>query len=316
MHYRSGPVLAWPRFPSRRVVAITIAITIALAAIAPAARALDKQGAAHRNDGAAGPASPVPGLEVSGQLFFGVLPYNPSYAARPDNTGHALLRCGGHADINLLGERLFVPLDLNLFSDGDASPVRPSEVDFIGGLASAWDVPGGSAEIGARAEVDTNADGRAARLGGRQAYADVRGRYVVSLGRQLPAITSALAQGDVAGWLTLGWFAWNPTYYARPDNSGKALLRYAAHADVSFWRHRLAILADATFFTDRTANPVRPSELDLTLGASLALGPWALQVAFERDMPTDDRGVTRLVQQMVMVQGSWSFAWNATGRMP
>ena len=45
--------------------------------------------------------------------------YNPTYAARPDNTGHALMRYALHADVDLLGAKLSAPLDLNLFSDRD-----------------------------------------------------------------------------------------------------------------------------------------------------------------------------------------------------
>lgn len=276
--------------------------------VAPDARALDKQGAAHKGQG--DDAAPSTGFQLSGQLFLGILPYNPTYAARPDNTGHALFRAGGHMDINLIGEKLFIPLDLNLFTDRDTSAARPSEIDVIGGLASTWPVPGGNAELGARGELDTSADGRGAGDKGRaQGYVDVRGRYITSLGRRFSGLDALLRGGDISGWLTWGWFAWNPSYYARPDNSGVALFRYAAHADVSFWRNHLALMLDGTSFTDRHANPVRPSELDFTVGISAMLGAWTAQLAYERDMPIDGRSVTNLVQHMVMLQGVWSVAW-------
>jgi hypothetical protein len=271
-----------------------------------AAVALDKQSPAHQGAGADVPAD---GLAWSGQVYMGVLPYNPTYAARPDNSGHALLRAGAHVDVNLMGEHLFIPLDFGLFSDRDHAPALPSEIDLIGGVASTWSIPGGAVELGVRGEFDASADGR----GASQKYVDVRGRYLFSLGRYVPAISDRLAGGDVSGWLTCGWFAWNPVYYARPDNTGRALLRYAAHADVGFSRRHFSVFVDATSFTDRTSNAVRPSELDLTVGATASTGRWAGQVAYERDMPIDGQG-TGLVQHMVMVQGSMSFSGSSLGR--
>ena len=73
-----------PRLP--RAVACGIALVLALAA--SPARALDKQGSAHGgavcgDDG---------GFDVSGALTYGVALINPTYAARPDNSGLALFR--------------------------------------------------------------------------------------------------------------------------------------------------------------------------------------------------------------------------------
>jgi hypothetical protein len=262
------------------------------------AQALDKQGAAHKGDD-----GPTTGLGISGEVFVGVLPYNPTYAARPDNSGRALLRAGGHVDVDILGPRLFIPLDVNIFTDRLYQPARPSELDFIGGVASTWDLPVGHTEVGARAEVDTPVDG----MWGSQFYGDVRGRYLLSLRELRPNAAAVLRGGDVSGWLTLGWFALNPNYFARPDNTGRALLRYAAHLGVGLGS-RTSIFVDGTFFTDRTQNPVRPSELDLTVGVAVVLGNWGVQAAYERDMPVDGRG-TGLVQHMAMLQGSWSFSW-------
>ena len=273
------------------------ALVIAMVACAGRAQALDKQWAAHKGD------APATGFGLSGEVFLGVLPYNPTYAARPDNSGRALLRAGGHLDVDLLGPRLFIPLDVNVFTDRLHQPARPSELDFIGGLASTWDLPIGHGELGARAEVDTPADGR----GGTQFYSDVRGRYLLSLRELRPDAAAVLRGGDVAGWLTLGWFALNPNYFARPDNTGRALLRYAAHVGVGLGSHA-TIFVDGTFFTDRTQNPVRPSEMDLTVGVALALGDWGIQAAYERDMPVDGQG-SGLVQHMALLQGSWSFTW-------
>ena len=286
------------------------------------ARALDKQGAAHQGSGGSG-AADQGGFDLSGGLFLGVLPYNPSYAARPDNSGLALLRAGGHLDVDLIGQRLFIPVDLNIFSDRCTSAVRPSEVDGIVGVASAWPLLRGSVEVGARAEGDFPVDGAAYQRSCTppssavrvQSYGDLRARYIFSAASWFPGLARALADGDLSGWLTLGWFAYNPSYAARPDNSGRALLRYAVHLGVSFWRQRLALVADGTMFTSNGDNepagapavsPIRPTELDTTLELVLRLDPYDLHLGFERDMPLDRGG---LVQQMLMVSAGWSFAF-------
>jgi hypothetical protein len=84
----------------------------------------------------------------------------------------------------------------------------------------------------------------------------------------------------VSGWLTLGWFAYNPSYFARPDNSGKALLRYNVHTELSLWGDLLSVGVDASMFSDRTArSALRPSELDLTPELILHRGAFEAHLA-------------------------------------
>jgi hypothetical protein len=288
-----------------RIVSLAAIATLAALAVVQAprrARALDKQGVPHHGGGSGLEAK----VSLSGNVFVGVLPFNPSYAARPDNSGLALMRAGGHLDVNLFGSHLFIPIDLNLFSDRRRHPYRPSEIDVIGGVASAWDLLGGQIELGARGEVDAPADG----VGASQSYVDVRGRYIFALAPRLPGLGTALRGGDVSGWVTLGWFAVNPGYYARPNNTGLALLRYAGHVSVSALQSQVALFLDGTSFTDRDAARLRPSELDLTVGAALTGGAWELQLAYERDMPVDGGGGDpKVIQQTAMVTVTRAFAW-------
>jgi hypothetical protein len=288
-----------------------------------AAWALDKQGTAH-----AGGIDQGSEQSISGSLFLGVMPVNPSYAARPDNSGLALLRAGGHADVDVLGAKLFAPLDVNMFTDRCApNPVRPSEIDMIFGIATAWPLAGGQVELGTRVEQDRGIDGNArlkscnvgTGVGNVQTYADVRLRYAFALGDWFPGLRPALGDGDVSGWLTFGWFAINPvhgsgenataSYYARPENSGAALFRYVGHLGVSFWKKRLALVVDTNFFTDKEApSKVRPSELDFTVEAVATAGSFDFHVGYERDMPVDTGGFNSgFVQQMMMITGGWSF---------
>lgn len=73
------------------------------------------------------------GQSITGYALIGISPGNQSYAARPDNSGYALMRYAGHTDINLIGNRLSLSIDANLFTDGTqhgAAKFAPSELDF------------------------------------------------------------------------------------------------------------------------------------------------------------------------------------------
>lgn len=264
------------------------------------ARALDKQSSAH--GGQLGGADS--GFGVTGSVLLGAAVINPTYAARPDNTGLALLRAAAHFDIDLIGSRLSIPVDLNVFTDRErrgAKKLIPSELDIITGLTSTWPVDRMALEVGARFEGDFPVD----RGGYSQRYADVRGRLLFALSAFEPAIQDALWGGDVTGALTLGVFAYNPTYAARPDNSGIALFRYALHLTLHLTT-RFFVAFDAVFFTDRERVIVAPSECDITPEIGFTIIPGLdVHVAYERDMPIDRGG---LVQQLLLAHLSWDFS--------
>ncbi|MFZ5893750.1 MAG: hypothetical protein ACOY0T_21995 [Myxococcota bacterium] len=268
--------------------------------VAHPARALDKQGSAHGGK-VAGAES---GVALSGSLLVGVAVYNPTYAARPDNTGHALLRLAPHFDFDLIGRHLSIPLDINFFSDRDregAKKLLPSEFDVITGLTSTWALGAASAiEFGVRAERDMPVD----RGSYTQSYVDARSRLLYDLGNVWPRLGQALAEGNLTGTLTLGWFAYNPSYAARPDNTGRALLRYGFSANLSAFENHLGIGVDLVSFSDRHTNGVQPTELDLTPSLSYRTHAFAFSVAYERDMPLDRSG---LVQEFVIVGAALDF---------
>ncbi|MBK8691964.1 MAG: hypothetical protein IPN17_06570 [Deltaproteobacteria bacterium] len=193
------------------------------------------------------------GFNLSGALQFGVAPVNLSYGAYPDNAGLALFRYAVHADMDLIGQRLTVPLDVTLFTDGTASglsTLSPTEFDVVTGLRSTWVVGPGLLELGTHFEHD-----RPVGVSGfTQTYVDVRARYLYSLGTTFPGLSRALRDGDISGWVALGWFAWNPTYAARPDNAGIALFRYVAHAELSLWHDHISFGLEGTMFSDRHAD--------------------------------------------------------------
>lgn len=244
------------------------------------------------------------GFNLSGALQFGVAPVNLSYGAYPDNAGLALFRYAAHADMDLVGQRLTVPLDVTLFTDGTSegiSALSPTEFDIVTGLHSTWVVGPGQLELGTHFEHD-----RPVGVSGfTQTYVDVRARYIYSLGTTFPALARALRDGDLSGWVALGWFAWNPTYAARPDNGGVALFRYVAHAELSVWHDHISFGLEGTMFSDRQAdNPVVPSELDLTVEVIGRAQPFELHLAVERDAPVGRSGADQLYAYALAV---WAF---------
>ncbi len=271
--------------------------------VATPARALDKQGSAHGGEVGGSTA----GFGVSGSAGVGVSVYNPTYAARPDNTGLALMRYMAHLDIDLIGQRLSIPVDVNMFTSRDrdgALVLVPTEFDLIEGLTSTWQAGPGAIEFGARVEIDAPVD----RGSYSQRYVDFRTRYLFSLAEITPGIGETLGGGDISGWATLGVFAINPTYAARPDNSGNALMRYALHVETSFLREHVAIGLDGTTFTDRDTNVVRPSELDFTPELIGRFEPFEFHLAYERDMTIDGLGKDPgYVQSFVYLLALWSF---------
>jgi hypothetical protein len=287
-----------------------LGIVTALLGFAPSAFALDKQGSAHGGQ-VGGDAKE---FNVSGAAMLGASLYNPTYAARPDNTGLALFRYALHFDVDLLGRMLSIPIDINVLTDRErrkALVFAPSELDLIGGLTSTNGLSKGfDLELGARVEHDRPVD----RGNFTQTYVDARARLLFSGAALSPRLGQSLHDGDVSGYATLGWFAVNPTYGARPDNTGLALFRYAAHSELSLWHRHLALGADGTFFSDRKAsNPVRPSELDLTGELIGRAEPFEVHVAYERDMPLDKSG---LVQSLLYVVVAYGFDFHDTLHPP
>ncbi len=280
---------------------VCVVLLLTLGSLAPVARAFDKQGSAH--GGAVGEAPS--GFGVSGNVTLGTSVLNSSYAARPDNTGLAGMRYATHVDVDLVGPLLSLPIDVNVFSDKTRAGLRafaPSELDVILGLTSTQTLSRAlSAELGARVERDSPVDeGRYT-----QTYGDARVKLLYSLGAASPRLASSLHGGNLSGSVTLGWFAYNPTYAARPDNTGIALLRYGTHHELSVWRNHLALGADAILFTDkRSSNVIAPTELDFTYEIIARYRTWSAHLAYERDMPLDQGG---LVQSFVYTSLSYDF---------
>ncbi len=148
--------------------------------------ALDKQGTSHGGNTGEGDE----GFNVAGAVTLGSSIYNPTYAARPNNTGLALFRYAAHVDVDLLGRKLSLPFDVNMFTDRERpglEKLAPTEFDIIGGVTSAWALGPGVVEIGTRFEHDRPVD----QDSFTQTYLDVRTRYIYSLATNWRASRSA-----------------------------------------------------------------------------------------------------------------------------
>jgi hypothetical protein len=216
------------------------------------------------------------------------------------------MRYAAHADVDLIGQRLSIPLDVNMFTDKQRPGMEkfsPSELDLIGGVTTTWPAGPGAVELGVRAESDRPVD-----MGTKkQSYVDTRARYLYSLAGVFPGLARALRDGDVSGWATLGWFTYNETYYSRPNNVGLAFLRYGLHAELSTFGDLVSVGLDATMFTDKNGSSrLRPTELDFTPELIVHRNAWEVHVALETDRPLDAAGMG-YSQTFLYALVVWSF---------
>lgn len=227
--------------------------------------------------------------ETGGYLYAGYFFHNPTFAARPDNSGLVLLRYGLHADLQPL-PWLTLSYDSNLFSDKQANnEIRPSEWDNHVGVAAQWK----ALELSLHYERDAPAD----RGGLVQAYGEVQGRLLWDVKHLAPALAQQLPRQGLSGFFAIGKFIARENYFARPDNTGSVFLRCIGHADLVLYKQgdwTVSTGMDANFFTDRQApNRFRPSELDLVITLGVRWRDWELSVMRESDEPMDRTGLVQ-----------------------
>ena len=222
---------------------------------------------------------------------------NPTFAARPDNSGLVGLRHMLHLETDLYRQYLTFYTDQNFFSDRTNGWIELSEWDGTYALTGVL----GHLNWRLQYERDIPID----RKGITQEYAD--------------GLVTAKFQAvqDLSGWgrhfpnqnLTVyagaGWLFHNKNYFARPDNTGRALFRYVAHADLDLYKNKLVLYGDVNLFTDRDAgNQAAPTELDWIIGLAARWRNMELAVYHEQDQPLDRAG---LVQKYLAVQLRVSF---------
>lgn len=223
---------------------------------------------------------------------------NPSFTARPDNTGLVGLRHMLHLETDLYKQYLTFYTDQNFFSDRTKGWITMSEWDgtyAFTGLIDRW---------GWRLQYERDAP--LDKSGLIQAYADTLLTSRFQAMQDFSWWQRAFPKQNLTAYAGAGWLFHNSNYFARPDNTGRALFRYVAHADLDLYKNRVVLYGDMNFFTDREAgNKLNPTELDWIIGLALRFREdMELSLYQEHDQPLDKAG---LVQKYTAVQLRYSF---------
>ncbi len=233
----------------------------------------------------------------AGYLLTSAFASNRTFTARPDNTGLVGMRHMLHLETDLYKQYLTFYTDQNFFSDRTNGWIELSEWDGTYALTGVL----GHVNWRLQYERDVPID----RKGLTQEYAD--------------GLVTAKFQAvqDVSGWrrmfpnqnLTVyagaGWLFHNRNYFARPDNTGRALFRYVAHADLDLYKNKIVLYGDVNMLTDRDGgNQASPTELDWIIGLALRWRNMEFAVYHEQDQPLDRAG---LVQKYLALQLRFSF---------
>jgi hypothetical protein len=223
---------------------------------------------------------------------------NPSFAARPDNTGLVGLRHMLHLETDLYKQYLTFYTDQNFFSDRTQGWIVLSEWDgtyAFTGLIDRWSW-----------RLQYERDAPLDKSGLIQAYADALLTSRFQAIKDLGLWQRTFPNQNLTAYAGAGWLFHNSDYFARPDNTGRALFRYVVHADLDLYKNRVVLYGDMNFFTDREAgNKLNPTELDWIIGLALRFrDDMELSLYQEHDQPLDKAG---LVQKYVAVQLRYSF---------
>jgi hypothetical protein len=223
---------------------------------------------------------------------------NPSFAARPDNTGLVGLRHMLHLETDLYKQYLTFYTDQNFFSDRTKGWINLSEWDgtyAFTGLIERWSW-----------RLQYERDAPIDKSGLVQAYADTLLTSRFQAIQDFSWWQRTFPNQNLTAYAGAGWLFQNSNYFARPDNTGRALFRYVAHADLDLYKNRVVLYGDMNFFTDREAgNKLNPTELDWIIGLALRFrDDMELSVYHEQDQPLDKAG---LVQKYTAVQLRYSF---------
>lgn len=253
---------------------------------------------------------PLPSLDASdnderaaeetlfgGYFLTGAFVSNPTFAARPDNTGLVGLRHMLHLETDIYKQYLTFYTDQNFFSDRTNGWIQLSEWDGTYAFTGIVNRFGWRVQYERDAPIDRN--------GIKQAYADALVTAKLQSEQDLPWFRRLFPNQSLTVYGGAGWLFHNSSYFARPNNTGLALFRYVAHADLDLYKEKVVLYGDMNFFTDRQAgNQLQPSELDWIIGLALRWRDMELSVYQEQDQPLDRGG---LVQKYVAVQMRFAF---------
>jgi hypothetical protein len=98
----------------------------------------------------------------------------------------------------------------------------------------------------------------------------------------------------VHGYLLTASFVRNPTFTARPDNTGLVGLRHMVHLETDLYKQYLTFYTDQNVLSDRTNGWIKLSEWDMTYALTGLLGHVGWRVQYERDAPLDRSGLKQI----------------------
>ena len=234
---------------------------------------------------------------LGGYLLTAPFVSNPSFTARPNNTGRVGMRHMVHLETDLYKQYLTFYTDQNFFSDRDNGWIILTEWDDTYGLTGIVDHFGWRVQY----ERDKPLD----QSGLQQIYADSLVTYRFEAEHDWEWFHKQFPNQNLTAYAGPGWFFFNHQYFARPDNTGLALYRYVAHFDLDLYQNRIILYGDTNMFTDSTnGHAIRPSELDWILGLAVRWKAWELSVYREQDRPLDRSG---FIQEYYAVQLRYAF---------
>ncbi|BCA54328.1 hypothetical protein W02_14680 [Nitrospira sp. KM1] len=241
---------------------------------------------------------------IGGYFLTGAFISNPSFAARPDNTGRVGMRYMLHAETDLYKKYVTFYSDQNFFSDRDKGWIILTEWDQTYGLTGTIDHWSWRVQYERDAPLD--------KSGLIQAYADGLVNYRIRTIEDWAWWRKMFPHNNLTAYAGAGWLYYNQTYFARPDNTGRALFRYVAHFDLDLYKQKFVLFGDANMFTDRDAsNVVSPTELDWILGIAMRWRDLELSFYREQDRPLDRH---TLIQEYWAVQLRFAFDVQKSGR--
>lgn len=233
----------------------------------------------------------------SGYLLTGAFVKNPTFAARPDNTGLVGMRHMLHLETDLYKQYLTFYTDQNFFSDRTDGWITLSEWDATFALTGVLDRFNWRLQYERDAPLD--------RSGLKQAYADALVTARIQASQDFAWWRHTFPHQNLTAYAGAGWLFHNSQYFARPNNTGRALFRYVTHADLDLYKNKVVIYGDMNVFTDREAsNTLNPSELDWIVGIAVRWDDTELAFYREEDRPLDQSG---LVQKYFAVQLRFAF---------
>src|SRR5262245_45462202 len=122
-------------------------------------------------------------------------------------------------------------------------------------------------------------------------------------GRPLPSMEKQTEEAREAreaeetlfgGYLLAAPFVVNPTFAARPNNTGLVGMRYMGHFEVDLYKQYLTFYTDQNFFSDRKKGWIILTEWDTTFALTGLIDRWGWRIQYERDAPLDESGLKQM----------------------